>query len=195
MRRLHFSMCLVLVMFPLAPAWGFAHALHVACTLQGDKEALPVVGASTVGFMASPLGGSLLAVSAFFPKVEVEGFYDDNTPAIKADVQVVNAAAGVIVAQGTTDAAGKWFFATPPPGTYEVRVNAGAGHRAKTTLVVPASTTTAAPSPDGTAVNDGPKRADLTRTPWLKILIGLVIIGGCSVAFLIASLLRKKDRL
>jgi hypothetical protein len=166
MHQLHFSLGLTLVLGFFAPAWGFAHALHVTCTLARGN-------------------------------VEVESFYDDDTPAIKADVLVVNAKEATL-AQGTTNAKGRWSFAAPAPGAYEVRVNAGAGHRAKTTLVVPPPTTAAAapmpPAGAETNGNDGMQRADFTRTPWVKILLGLVIIGGCSVAFLIASLWRKNQR-
>ena len=121
-------------------------------------------------------------------KVEVETFYDDDTPAIKAKISVVNAK-DEVVAAGVTDANGRWSFAAPIPGKYEVRADAGAGHRAKTTINIPG----ASAAPTAGTVNEGRKRAEITGFPWLNVLLGLTIIGGCGAAFLIASYRRRNQ--
>jgi len=110
-------------------------------------------------------------------KVEVEAFYDDDTPAHKAKVQVVNAKDEVI-ATGITDKDGIWTFATPTPGKYEVRIDAGAGHRAKKSLVIPGAV---ADDPTPIIATPEPTREEQTRTPWWRIGIGLAIIVAISV--------------
>jgi hypothetical protein len=120
--------------------------------------------------------------------VEVEVFYDDDTPAINAKVQVLDANEKVTLS-GTTDTQGRWTFATPAAGKYEVRADAGAGHRAKTSLAVPV----VAESPAPVAISDGPTREEFTRFPWLKVAIGVAVLGGIAVAFMIAPSLRKKE--
>ena len=124
-------------------------------------------------------------------KVEVEVFYDDDTPAQKAKVQVVNAKDEVI-ANGVTDEKGTWSFAAPPPGIYEVRVDAGAGHRAKKTINVPALEPTDDPPPVA-RVSEG-TRAEFTRFPWIQLLIGIVVLGGVGGAFALSTMLRKNCR-
>jgi hypothetical protein len=132
-------------------------------------------------------------------KVEVEAFYDDNSPAQQAKVQVVNAK-DEIVASGVTDAKGMWTFATPPPGKYAVRVDAGAGHRAKKTINVPAAEPTTAavaqdvPTPAVSISEDGPTRAEFTRFPWAQVVVGVVVLGGVGGAFAVATILRKSGR-
>jgi len=120
-------------------------------------------------------------------KVEVEAFYDDDTPAQKAKVQVKDGK-DEIVASGVTDEKGTWNFAAPASGKYVVYLDAGAGHRARTDLFVPAQNESA--KPDET-ISEGPTRAEFTNTPWLKVAIGLIVIGGLGGAFLIASMMRK----
>src|ERR1019366_3062257 len=127
-------------------------------------------------------------------RVEVEVFYDDDSPAAKAKVVVVNAN-DEIVAQGVTDQRGRWAFPKPAAGKYDVRVDAGAGHRTKMKIDVPAATVqeaaigslldaslrveepVLAPFLPATTVGDGPVRAEFTRLPWEKMLIGFGIIG------------------
>ncbi len=122
-------------------------------------------------------------------KVNVEAFYDDDSPAQKAKVQVVNAKDEVI-ANGVTDEKGMWNFAAPPPGRYEVRVDAGAGHRAKKTINVPVPID----EPPTATISTGTSRAEFTRFPWLKVLIGVVVLGGVGAAFALSTLLRKNGR-
>src|ERR1051325_9703612 len=71
-------------------------------------------------------------------KLEVEAYYEDDTRAVHAKVQIVDGHKNV-VANGTTDKNGQCSFAAPPPGEYEVLLNAGAGHRAKCSVTVPAA--------------------------------------------------------
>ena len=118
-------------------------------------------------------------------KVLVEAFYDDDTPAAKAKVEVVNAKDEVI-SKDMTDGEGRWSFTAPAPGKYEVRVDAGAGHRATTSITIPGA---AAPEPV-TSISEN-TRAEFTGVPWLKMTIGFVTIGTLCGAFLIASALRK----
>ncbi len=124
-------------------------------------------------------------------KVEVEAFYDDDSPAQQAKVQVVNAQ-DEIIASGVTDAKGKWTFAAPPPGAYEVRLDAGAGHRAKRTIHVPA--VESIDKPPAVKITEGRTRAEFTRFPWIQVLIGVMVLGGVGGAFAISTVLRKSGR-
>jgi hypothetical protein len=159
--------CLTFVALTLTPTWGFAHALHVDCKVRGGK-------------------------------IEVEAFYDDDTAAAKAKVQVVEAD-GQVVAHGFTDQAGRWSCPSPAAGKYEVRVDAGAGHRAMATIDVPVPAPNPTPEESGTnadtetdpAIDGSDVRRSMIGVPWLKVAIGLFVIGGLSGAFLLASKLRK----
>jgi len=68
-------------------------------------------------------------------KVEVEAFYDDNTPARNARVTVLDSG-NKTIAEGKTNDKGVWSFKTPEPGRYRITVETGDEHRAKTTLEV-----------------------------------------------------------
>jgi nickel transport protein len=124
-------------------------------------------------------------------RVEVEGYYDDNTPARDARVTVRDAA-GQTVADGRTDDKGRWSFPAPEPGRYHVIVDAGAGHRAVVSVTVPeaasapptfTSTPDAGPGPPAeTVISEGPGRAEFTRVPWTKIAIGFAVIAGLAAA-------------
>jgi hypothetical protein len=133
-------------------------------------------------------------------RVEVEAYYDDDTPARDAQV-VVQDAAGKHVAEGRTNDKGMWSFARPDPGRYRVTVDAGAGHRATVTMTVPKAPPDAATRahasndacdccPDDASANgeqaavrlsEGPGRAEFTRMSWWKIFVGLGAIGGLSL--------------
>jgi hypothetical protein len=166
MPRSSLIICLTLVPLLISPSKALAHALGVSCKIRGDK-------------------------------VEVEAYYDDDSPAQNAKVQVVNARAET-VADGVTDKDGNWSFPTPSAGTYEVRVNAGGGHHARKTITVPAAAKPSPtpdeppPTPAEPTITDGPTRSEFTRTPWLQVAVGLLIIAGLGGVFLLASVLRKK---
>jgi hypothetical protein len=147
---------LVLLVVAIVPATARAHDIRVTCMPRGDR----------------------VDVSAFF----VEPPYDDR-PASAARVEVLDSHEAVI-ARGTTDAEGKWSFARPGPGVYEIHVDAGDGHRARDTLNI---------RDDGqaTAADTKTTRTEATGFPWLKVLIGLTIIGGCATAWLLARLGRR----
>lgn len=105
-------------------------------------------------------------------RVEVDAYFDDDTPADDAAV-VVTDAGGKNVAAGRTDARGQWSFPTPPGGEYKVAVDAGGGHRVTVALTVPA-----APLGAGSVVSGGPTRAEFTgpmRFVWSAV--GLAVIG------------------
>src|SRR5207237_711681 len=123
--------------------------------------------------------------------VTVEAFYDDNTPAENATVTITDPG-GKVVAEGKTDARGVWAFPAPPPGKYNMVVDAGAGHRKTKELTIPAgkppattpaqSTPAAAPPADRPGeeltVSDGPTRSEFTgpmRLVWAAA--GLLVIG------------------
>jgi hypothetical protein len=122
-------------------------------------------------------------------RVHVAAFYDDDTPGSKAKVTVLDAA-DKVVAIGVTDANGEWSFTAPAAGQYEVRIDAGAGHRAKQTIVVPPGIEDGEPSESST-ISAGPSRAELTSFPWLKVAIGLTAIGALGGGYLVARLLQR----
>ena len=119
-------------------------------------------------------------------RVVVEAYYDDDTPAADADVSVVDESWQSIAA-GKTDTAGRWSFPAPPSGSYKVVVDAGAGHRAKVTLTVPAVPVESA------SLSDGPTRAAFTGPQkWLWAAVGLAMIAGGT--WLARVMLTSRDR-
>jgi hypothetical protein len=119
-------------------------------------------------------------------QVEVEAYYDDDTPATQARV-VVRGPGNETVAEGRTDAAGRWSFPLPPAGTYRVTVDAGAGHRKGVRVIIPGE-----PVAGETAVvSAGPGRREFTRFPWLEAAAGIGAIGGLG---LVLWFVRHKPR-
>src|SRR5262245_27201137 len=114
-------------------------------------------------------------------RVEVEAYFSDDTSAVGASI-VVQDASEQTIAQGRTDRDGKWSFELPEPGKYRVIVDAGDGHRSTSFLTVPGKDSEASGS-------DRPTRAEFTRTPWVKLGIGLGLIA--LVAFGIQAALRQ----
>ena len=100
-------------------------------------------------------------------RVELEAYFSDDTPAPGAAVTVADSA-NHVVTEGKTDDYGKWSFPIPAAGRYEITIDAGDGHRVVRPLVVSASNSV------GT---DGPSREEFTRIPWLRVSIGLLVIG------------------
>ena len=117
-------------------------------------------------------------------KVTIETYYDDDTPAPAAKVAVFDAA-NALVSEGKTDVHGVWTFDAPLAGKYEVRVNAGAGHIAKTTFTIPPVAVETA------SIADGPDRAAFTG-PMRRVMaaVGLAAIG--SLTFVARWVARRK---
>jgi hypothetical protein len=157
------SVCLLALSLLTADcAVARAHRLLVSCTLHTDQKA-----------------------------IQVEAYFDDDTAARGAQVQVL-AVNGQELAQGRTDKDGRWTFAAPRPGEYEVVVDAGAGHRKQTGITVPPSTALAEKSDHGSSpaaraendlvqISDGPSRRDSVSFPLLNLLLGLGMIGLLSL--------------
>ncbi|MCI0638765.1 MAG: carboxypeptidase-like regulatory domain-containing protein [Gemmataceae bacterium] len=116
-------------------------------------------------------------------KVHVEAFYDDDTPAQFALVEIRDSTK-MLFANGKTDAKGLWSFEAPPPGNYEVFVNAGAGHAVQKALTVPARTPTVE-SPK-LVISQGQTREEFTGFPIIKVGIALGTLALFTIAFLIA---------
>lgn len=114
-------------------------------------------------------------------RIELEAYFDDDTPARNAKVTIKDQS-NRLIAEGTTDHEGKWSFAMPAPGQYEVIVDRGDGHHTEQSITVPDNSSAA-----GSAIiSEGPPRAEFTRTPWIKICLGLALIvlafGGLAAA-------------
>jgi len=106
--------------------------------------------------------------------VELEAYFSDDTPARHAKVEVQDSA-GKVIAGGETDDVGRWTFALPPAGEYQVALDAGMGHRKTLALRVASNGI-----PQGQAslpVGTEPGRKEFTRVPWLRIAYGFAIIG------------------
>jgi hypothetical protein len=101
----------------------------------------------------------------------IEAFFDDDTPALAARVQILDEE-GRIMASAVTDGQGKCTLPAPNPGKYHLVVDAGAGHRKERPIVI------------GDSSSGGVKRSDFTRFPWVRIAIGLGVIGAVAGAFL-----------
>lgn len=127
-------------------------------------------------------------------RVSIEAFYSDDTPAQNAKVVVTNKQ-GVEVASGKTDEKGVWTFDRPKPGSYEATVDDGEGHRTKIPIAIPSDPryTNPPPGPDdgGVVVSAGPTRAEVTKMPWLRIVLGLGAIAAVGGALWLA--VRKVD--
>ena len=111
--------------------------------------------------------------------VQVEAYFDDDTPAADAAVTVTEES-GRVVAEGKTDAKGAWSFPIPPAGIYRVAVNAGDGHAAKISLRISAPDPQPPPAAADAIISDGPSRGEFTRFPWDKVGLGLGGIVGVS---------------
>ncbi len=110
-------------------------------------------------------------------RVELEAYYDDDTPARDAKVRLLDADKKLL-AEGRTDAQGRCALPAPQPGRYQVVVDAGAGHVTQLSITVPARDAMPAVA---VSLGDGPKRRDFTRFPWIKVCLGLGIIGAAAL--------------
>jgi hypothetical protein len=111
--------------------------------------------------------------------VELEAYFSDDTPARHAKVEVQDST-GRVIARGETDDVGRWTFALPAAGEYQVAVDAGMGHRKTLALWVASNG-----SPQEQAslpASTEPGRKEFTRVPWLRIAYGFAIIGILAVA-------------
>lgn len=126
-------------------------------------------------------------------RVELEAYYDDDTPARDAHISVLDAEQQ-LVAEGRTDAKGCWSFAAPQPGSYVVTVDGGAGHRTHVNITLPSTSASTAPQQESACgnesasvtVSEGPHRAAFTGTPWMNLAVGVAILGGVGGGFWLA---------
>jgi len=115
-------------------------------------------------------------------RVVLEAYFSDDTPARHAKVEVKDAS-GNVIADGKTDDEGRWSFALPTSGSYQVAVDAGMGHRTTVALSVSQEQLAAggAEKSEGVRVGTGPDRERFTRIPWLRVGLGLGVIGALTV--------------
>ena len=110
--------------------------------------------------------------------VQVEAYFDDDSPARAAEVTVTGSG-GAVVATGTTDDKGVCTFAAPPAGTYKVVVDAGAGHRATKLFTIPGDP----PPAERVVVSEGLSREETTGSRRFAMVgLGLVAIAGTSAS-------------
>lgn len=106
-------------------------------------------------------------------KIEIEAFFDDNTPIRDAKVQILDDQRNIL-ASGVTDVHGKCKLTAPNPGKYQLFLDAGAGHRKQRAITVdgllPVDPGTGGSPPTS-------RRDDLTRFPWERALMGLGVIA------------------
>lgn len=113
--------------------------------------------------------------------LEVFAYFDDGSPAQKARVRLVlEGEKETEQAAGWTDAKGRWTLPTPPPGTYAMIVEAGAGHRARQTVLI---REIVEKSENPRRVSAGPTREEFTAFPWLKVGLGLGILALLALVF------------
>jgi nickel transport protein len=143
----------------LIAARAEAHALHAEARLKGER-------------------------------VTVEAFYSDNTPAQNARI-LVHDKKGIEIASGRTDESGVWTFSRPKSGSYEVTVEAGDGHRTRVPIAIPSDPRIGAEAGSsvegGVVVTAGPTRGELTRLPWLRVIIGVGAIATLAGALWLAT--------
>lgn len=106
-------------------------------------------------------------------QVRIEAFFDDDSPASNAKITIEDSTK-TMLKEGMTDDRGFWTIPKPKPGKYTVRVDAGDGHAAKTTITIP---------DDGeTAASEGTNREFLTG--WNRVImtgVGLALIAGLTL--------------
>jgi len=123
-------------------------------------------------------------------QLEVEAYFDDDTPAGQVQVKVVDARKKTI-ADGLTDAKGLWSCPRPAAGAYEVVVNAGSGHRKTVAITVPASELPPTPMRAEPPISNEPSRAEATRFPWERLGLGLLLIAAVSTIALLVTRSRR----
>jgi hypothetical protein len=160
-------------------------------------SAAPLARAHDLGASVKLAGG----------RVEVKAYFDDGTVA-RAAKTVVRDQGNDIIFEGATDGKGIWTFPIPKAGKYELEVNAGAGHLARVPFTIPKQSPANVsqqpgqpggnkdltkgekenPSPGGppVVVSQGPTEEEFTRFPWLKVGVGVGVIGLVCLALLVA---------
>jgi hypothetical protein len=120
-------------------------------------------------------------------KITVESFFDDNTPAVQALVRVLDPNKKV-VAEAKTNVDGYCALPLPPPGEYQLVVDAGAGHRTTMPItIVGADRTHDQTDPtEQTAARDSDTRVGDDSSRWLKIAIGLSAIAALSIGYILS---------
>ncbi len=125
-----------------------------------------------------------VAVRVLDTKVEIEGYFEGDDPARDATVIVTNERNDV-VAEGTLDGGGRWRFAKPPPGKYAVTVDAGPGHSAKRSFVVPGdppdraeNSPTTKEAADVAPADSGTKRVWIQRIGLVCAALLVVALAG-----------------
>lgn len=138
-------------------------------------------------------------------KLIVSAFYDDDTDAVGARVQLVSGSE--TLASAKTDAKGRCTFEIPPAGKYQIVVDAGAGHRTEKAITIPANIgrtpaadpskreaskprTDALPETSKDVVGEGPSRVERAAYPWLKIGVGIGVIVLLALAFIASRIFR-----
>jgi hypothetical protein len=137
----------------------------------------PVLVATLLLAGASPAFAHRLLADAALTETQfrVEAYYSDDTPAQGAKVSVLRG--DEIIAEGRTDERGVWAGPRPQPGTYTVRV-VSEGHAADPkSVVVPEDGGVIEPPPADREAN--------TRTPWDRLGIGLGVIAGLAIGWLV----------
>ncbi|GBD37498.1 hypothetical protein HRbin36_02633 [bacterium HR36] len=124
-------------------------------------------------------------------QIEVQAFFDDGSPARQARVELLHPESKLPLASARTDAHGRAWLLRPAAGSYLIRINAGAGHIHEEAITVPAANanlSTAAMAvatdadEDDVLLSRGPTYDERTQFPWLKLVFGLLAIGGMALA-------------
>jgi hypothetical protein len=102
-------------------------------------------------------------------RVLVEAYFDDNTAPRDAHITVADAD-GHIVSEGHTNEDGKWSFAAPPPGDYQLTIDAGGGHKKIVALTIPGA--------GGGVISHTSPREEFTGTRWLGLGVGIFLIAS-----------------
>ena len=116
--------------------------------------------------------------------VVVEAYFDNGDPATDAAIKLVDSR-NATVAEGRTDAEGKWSFSMPAPGNYRVVLDTPDLHRAEKLLEF-----TLGELHEGQILSKGQSRQAFTGYRWVKVIIGVVAIAIFGFAFQFA--LRKR---
>src|SRR5438876_11600625 len=109
------------------------------------RRAVPRLAAISAILLASLIAAPTVCAHALSGQcklrgnqVELEAYFDDDSPAADAKVRVLDKEKQPIRA-GRTDAKGRWSFPRPAAGKYLVIVDAGAGHRADIPVTIEAT--------------------------------------------------------